>query len=156
MPMNRSNDNVYQAPSHSTSPYMEVGPALQQALRLARCQASNLKQRKLEELPAENNVMDKDITREEQRLLSANAQVVKALEHLFSWRSYVACITGIRIEHRGPVSFRLSNPGAFSASCIASGCCPTCMGWEVSQSYRLPRTASTQILWNIEQNRRLS
>ncbi|EGO23084.1 hypothetical protein SERLADRAFT_394063 [Serpula lacrymans var. lacrymans S7.9] len=81
-----------------------------------------MQQHKLEELSVENDTMDKGIAREEQRLLSANAQVLNALEDLFSWRSYVACITDVRIEHRGPVSFRSSNPGAFSASCIAFGC----------------------------------
>ncbi|KDQ13413.1 hypothetical protein BOTBODRAFT_111608 [Botryobasidium botryosum FD-172 SS1] len=71
----------------SAPPYGQIGPALPQALRLARCQAAGLIRRPVHELPDEADIMEQEISREEERLLVSNAQVVAALEDLFSWRN---------------------------------------------------------------------
>lgn len=67
-------------------PYSQIGPSLPYALRLARCQSLNLRE-PIEALPTEQNVVNKEITRDEERIMTLNASVVLALEDLFSWRS---------------------------------------------------------------------
>jgi len=68
------------------TPYSQVGAALPQALRLARCQASHLLQPSIDQVPSENGVIDEEVTREEERVLACNAGIAQALEDLFSWR----------------------------------------------------------------------
>lgn len=60
--------------------------ALPQALRLARCQAAQLFQRRVGDLPNENYVLDQGILHGEASILAFNAKVVIALEDLYSWR----------------------------------------------------------------------
>lgn len=64
----------------------EVGEALPQALRLVRCR--NRRHADPMRLPKESEMVgdDEPITIREARLLSRNAQIVKELEDLFSWR----------------------------------------------------------------------
>ncbi|KAF9243108.1 hypothetical protein BU15DRAFT_59980 [Melanogaster broomeanus] len=74
------------------SPYDLVGPVLPQALRLARCQALINLPEDLSGLPTENDTINQKATREEERILAANASVVVALEDLFSQRNDYAIL----------------------------------------------------------------
>jgi hypothetical protein len=69
-----------------SSPYDLVGPVLPQALRLARYQASASLPQDINDLQSENDTINQTPSREEERLLVSNANVVIALENLFSWR----------------------------------------------------------------------
>ena len=57
-----------------------------QALRLARCQAAQLFQRNVGDLPNESNVLDQSILHGEASILALNTKVVMALEDLYSCR----------------------------------------------------------------------
>ncbi|KAF9235397.1 hypothetical protein BU15DRAFT_51483 [Melanogaster broomeanus] len=72
--------------SNGASPYDLVGPALLQALQLARYQALRDTGKKIVSLGNENDVINQRVTHEEERILCSNASVVSALEDLFSWR----------------------------------------------------------------------
>ncbi|KAF8554851.1 hypothetical protein OG21DRAFT_1484310 [Imleria badia] len=68
------------------SPYDLVGPMLPQALRLARYQASASLPENINDLQNENDTINQTPSREEERLLLSNANVMTTLENLFSWR----------------------------------------------------------------------
>ncbi|KAF8435337.1 hypothetical protein L210DRAFT_3550868 [Boletus edulis BED1] len=68
-----------------SSLYDLVGPVLPQALRLARYQASANPPQSVNDLQSENDAMNQTPSREEERLLVSNANVMTALEDLFSW-----------------------------------------------------------------------
>lgn len=61
-----------------------VGPAILQALQLARYQALRGIGRDVVEVD-ENDVINQKPTCEEERIVLSNASVVSALEDLFSW-----------------------------------------------------------------------
>ncbi|KAH0835520.1 hypothetical protein J3R83DRAFT_9206 [Lanmaoa asiatica] len=69
-----------------SSPYDLVGPVLPQALRLARYQASASLPQNTDDLTSENDTINQTPSREEERLLTSNANIMTALENLFSWR----------------------------------------------------------------------
>jgi hypothetical protein len=62
------------------------GPVLPQALRLARYQAFVTLPPNANDVQSENNVVNQTPSREEECLLMSNANVMIALEDLFSWR----------------------------------------------------------------------
>ncbi|KAG6371803.1 hypothetical protein JVT61DRAFT_9158 [Boletus reticuloceps] len=68
-----------------SSLYDLVGPVLPQALRLARYQASANPPQSVNDLQSENDAINQTPSREEDRLLVSNANVMTALEDLFSW-----------------------------------------------------------------------
>lgn len=69
-----------------SSPYDLVGSVLPQALRLARCQANPRLPEKINDLQSENDTINQTPSRQEERLLASNADMMTALENLFSWR----------------------------------------------------------------------
>ena len=66
--------------------YDLVGPVLPQALRLARYQASATLPQTVNDLQSKNDTINQTPSREEERLLVSNANIMTALEDLFSWR----------------------------------------------------------------------
>ena len=69
-----------------SSAYDLVGPVLPQALRLAWYQASATLPQTVNDLQSENDTINQTPSREEERLLVSNANIMTALEDLFSWR----------------------------------------------------------------------
>ena len=74
----------------------QIGPALPQALRLARTEVAGLHQVKVNDLPSEDLILSVPvgITGRESAILARNAETVSELENLFSWK-YVT-IFGLR------------------------------------------------------------
>jgi len=72
------------AHSNGTSLHELVGPAIPQALQLARYQALRSISKDVVEVD-ENDVISRKPTPEEERIMASNAAVVSALEDLFSW-----------------------------------------------------------------------
>lgn len=71
-------------PSNGTPLHELVGPAIPQALQLARYQALRSINKDVVEVD-ENDVISQKPTPEEERIMASNAAVVSALEDLFSW-----------------------------------------------------------------------
>lgn len=63
-----------------------IGPAIPQALQLARYQALKCTGKDIVEVD-ENDVISQKPSREEERIMASNALVVSALEDIFSWMS---------------------------------------------------------------------
>ena len=77
----------------------QIGPALPQALRLARTEVAGLHQVKVNDLPREDLILSVPvgITGRESAILARNAEAVSELENLFSWK-YVT-ILGLRYQN---------------------------------------------------------
>lgn len=69
-----------------SSPYDIVGPVLPQALRLARYQSSTSLPKSVNDIQSENDMINQTPSHVEERLLVSNANVMTAIEDLFSWR----------------------------------------------------------------------
>ncbi|KAG9308025.1 hypothetical protein JVU11DRAFT_12677 [Chiua virens] len=88
------------------SPYDLIGPVLPQALRLTRYQIAENLPENASDLLSENDAMNQMPSPEEERLLLSNANVVTALENVFSFTSKdrtsrtskLSCMESVRFQ----------------------------------------------------------